>query len=173
MSIGAERKQGIDQDSTAEKNHQVRIMGNIYKRCHTVLIYLAPELYPDNVKSLVWYPKSSGFVHGELARFESVFANLVHVLTAHFPTPNTTLALRIGFLNNFSFDFDIDYFNPSLGHARLKSMLDSTLSNDALQMLDISAGSKFALPQDHVYGLLALTNVNITPEYSLPLDQPD
>ncbi|KAJ4299940.1 hypothetical protein N0V90_005188 [Kalmusia sp. IMI 367209] len=35
----------IDQQSVDDKNHQVRLMGDIYRNCDEVLIHLAPELW--------------------------------------------------------------------------------------------------------------------------------
>lgn len=37
----------MNQEDEHEKAHQVRLMGDIYKSCHRVLIYLAPDLFPN------------------------------------------------------------------------------------------------------------------------------
>ncbi|KAH7067763.1 heterokaryon incompatibility protein-domain-containing protein [Paraphoma chrysanthemicola] len=219
----------INQTCTTEKNHQVQLMADIYKHCTRVIIHLAPEIYPRNIKGLSWNEGSFRFVETEdnisfqtlvselnniraqqsagynplLPMIEPLMMACVYLICQHpwffrgwviqevalapdatmlMADEEVTLDLFISLIHDTTSDegpyflkslrHRLGFMDASLGHRRFQRLLRLQQSRNPLMILDTaSAGSKFRLTQDHIFGFLGLMAVNIRPDYNLAWEQ--
>jgi hypothetical protein len=67
------------------------------------------------------------------------------------------------------YGYSLGYSDSTLGYHQFQRTMTLKSSHDSLWMLDsVSAGCKFGLPQDHVFGFLSMTALDIDLDYNLP-----